>query len=132
MTMCNFTYKEVIGSETATRLGIDNSVDKKHMDNVMKAVCGMQAVRKLLGCPIKVNSWYRCEELNVAVGGSKTSKHREGFAVDFVPSGLNLQTAYNTIKNNSSIEFNQLIIYPSRGFIHIDFSSNARQNLVSN
>ncbi|MGL5714247.1 MAG: D-Ala-D-Ala carboxypeptidase family metallohydrolase [Cetobacterium sp.] len=130
MTMCNFIYKEVIGSETADRLSIDNSVDRKHMDNVMKALCGIQLVRWVLDSPVKVTSWYRCEELNKAVGGSTTSKHKEGFAIDFIPIGCDLHTAYKKIKDEPQIMFNQLIIYPSRGFIHIDFSSNNRQLLT--
>ncbi|MGL5714591.1 MAG: D-Ala-D-Ala carboxypeptidase family metallohydrolase [Paraclostridium sp.] len=130
MTMCNFTYKEIIRSETADRLGIDNSVDERHVDNVIKALFGIQFVRWHLSCAIKINSWYRCEELNKAVGGSPTSKHKEGFAIDFIPRGWDLQSAYDAIKNEPKIEFNQLIIYQSKGFIHIDFSSNARQTLV--
>lgn len=128
--MINFKYNEIIKSDTATRLGIKNVISEEHYDNVLRAVVGLQKVRELLGVPMVVNSWYRCNELNTTVGGSPTSEHRLGLAIDFVPSGMNIRKAYDTIKN-SSITYNQLIIYPEKGFIHISFGKEAkRQNLT--
>lgn len=128
--MLNFKYSEIIKSDTATRLGIKNVISEEHYDNVLRAVVGLQRVRELIGVPMLVNSWYRCNELNTAVGGSPTSEHRLGLAIDFVPSGKKIEEVYNEIKN-SSIPYNQLIIYPERGFIHISFGKEAkRQNLT--
>lgn len=124
MNKCNFTYREA----TTTSTGIKNEIPKELMDNFMKALIGAQSVRNLLGVAMTINSWYRCPEVNKAVGGSKTSSHMDANAIDFVPK-MNLRDAYNKIAN-SDIEFDQLIIYPSRGFIHIGFGSKNRRQLL--
>lgn len=124
MNKCNFTYREA----TTTSTGIKNEIPKELMDNFMNALIGAQSVRNLLGVAMTINSWYRCPEVNKAVGGSKTSSHMDANAIDFVPK-MNLRDAYNKIAN-SDIEFDQLIIYPSKGFIHIGFGSKNRRQLL--
>ena len=68
-----------------------------------------EQVRLIVGCPMKITSGIRCEELNVVVGGSKTSQHLKGEAIDFIPTKIKIQTAFNKIRK-SSLEFGQLII----------------------
>ncbi len=80
----NFTWEEVTRSDTAEKLGIDNSTDEGVEINIKFTAEKMQIARRILGEPIKVNSWYRSEKLNSVVGGSKTSAHCYGLAVDFV------------------------------------------------
>jgi len=38
--------------------------------------------RDIAGVPFRINSGYRCEDHNIAVGGSKTSSHLKGMAAD--------------------------------------------------
>lgn len=52
----------------------------------------LQKLRDHLGFPLVIHSGFRCEELNNAVGGSKTSQHRKAEAVDFSPVYLNPET----------------------------------------
>lgn len=79
-----------------------------------------EQVRLIVGCPMQITSGIRCEELNVAVGGSKTSQHLKGEAIDFIPTKIKIQTAFDKIRK-SNLEFGQLIIEKSgtKEWIHI-------------
>lgn len=79
-----------------------------------------EQVRLVVGCPMKITSGIRCEELNAVVGGSKTSQHLKGEAIDFIPTKIKIQTAFNKIRK-SNLEFGQLIIEKSgkSEWIHI-------------
>ena len=60
----HFTVEEFIASDTAVRLGIDNMPqDGDVIIRMTKVAQAMEQVRKILGAPIKINSGYRCEEL---------------------------------------------------------------------
>ncbi len=77
------SYKEATRSNTALRRGIENIPDVEQIEN-MKLIAKkvFEPLREWVGGPIKVNSFYRSPELNVAVGGSKTSQHCKGLAMD--------------------------------------------------
>ena len=86
----NFNYSELIASNTATRLGIDNTPDEIIKKNLKDSVINLhQKVRDLLGYPMTISSGYRCHKLNVKVGGAvdkygkSTSDHCYGYAIDF-------------------------------------------------
>ncbi len=69
----NFSFKELTKSDTATRLGIDNTPDEETIDN-LKTLCDkvLQPVREHFGKSVTVNSGYRSPESNAAVGGILT------------------------------------------------------------
>ena len=79
----NLSLAEVTKSNTAKRLGIDNTPDDWTIEN-LRAIAGdvFQPLRSAFGCPIFVSSGYRSEELNRAIGGSKRSQHVQGRALD--------------------------------------------------
>lgn len=118
-----FTDKEAVVSSTGDRLGIRNTIPENLKKTVAYTAARMDAIRLLLNVPCTVNSFYRSLELNNAVGGSRTSDHMNGRAIDFVPVGMNLREAYNKIKN-SGLSYDQLIIYPNQRFIHISFKDD--------
>ena len=68
-----------------------------------------EPLRQWVGGPIKINSFYRCPELNTAIGGSKTSQHCKGQAMDIDDTFGVVANAdmYYWIKNN--LNFDQLI-----------------------
>lgn len=81
----HFLLSEFIDSPTATSLGIDNTPNAGVIANLQalaNAVC--EPARQGLRFPIRVTSGYRCPNLNTAVGGSSTSQHVKGEAVDLV------------------------------------------------
>ena len=80
----NFTLEELIRSNTAERMGIDNvPKDEKVVEN-LRSLCleVLQPLRDYVGAPVHINSGYRCPELNMEVGGVKNSQHCRGEAAD--------------------------------------------------
>ena len=79
----HFTLEEMTASDTARKLGICNKAPSGIVKNLGYLANNLlEPLRSLLGKPILITSGYRCEELNKAVGGSATSQHRYGQAVD--------------------------------------------------
>ena len=80
----NFTLNEFISSETALRKGIDNNPSQAVIKNLESLVLNvLQPLREKYGKPINITSGYRSVKLNKAIGGSSTSQHCFGQAVDF-------------------------------------------------
>ncbi|MCC8176845.1 MAG: D-Ala-D-Ala carboxypeptidase family metallohydrolase [Bacteroidales bacterium] len=81
--MKHFTLQELTRSATAERLSIDNTPDATQVANL---TCLVEQVldpaREAFGAPIYVNSGFRCQALNSAVGGAKRSYHLQGRAAD--------------------------------------------------
>jgi hypothetical protein len=79
----HISYKEGTRSITALRKGINNIPNDYELAN-MEAIAAnvFEPLRKWVGGPIKINSFFRCEELNTAIGGSSNSQHCQGRAID--------------------------------------------------
>ena len=104
------SYKEAIRSITAKRLGIDNSPTLEHTYNMqVLAEKIFEPLREYVGKPICINSMYRSPELNKAVGGSITSQHCKGQAMDIDDKYGHATNAemFEFIKNN--LDFDQMI-----------------------
>lgn len=80
----NFTYEELVASDTAKAMGIDNTpADAQIWANIeYLAQNVLQPLRDALNRPIVVSSGYRSPKLNKAVGGASTSHHLTGCAAD--------------------------------------------------
>ena len=107
----NLSLAEVTKSNTAKRLGIDNTPDDWEIEN-LRAIAEevFQPLRDSFGVPIHVSSGYRCEELNVKIGGSIRSQHVQGRALDLdadVFGGCTNSQIFQFILNN--LTFDQLI-----------------------
>jgi len=105
----HLSLEEFIHSDTANSKGIDNSLP----DNLLEAakytaVNLFEPIRALLGVPIKINSGYRCIELNTAVRGVPTSQHTKAQALDMVPKGLTIAQAFERLEK-SDLVWDQLI-----------------------
>jgi len=102
--------KEAVYSNTAIRRGIKNVPNDKQLYN-MKMIARQifEPLRSYVGGPIKINSFFRCEELNTAIGGSSKSQHCKGQAIDIDDTFGRASNAemYEFIKNN--LNFDQLI-----------------------
>jgi len=122
----NFSLKELTKSDTATRLGIDNTPDAETIDN-LKTLCEkvLQPVREHFGKSVTVNSGYRSPESNAAVGGSKTSDHCRGYAADIEISGVPNAELAQWIMDN--LDYTQLILefytqgIPDSGWVHVSY-----------
>ena len=106
----HISYKEGVYSNTATRRGIENTPDDDQLNNMVKVAEEIfEPLRVYVGGPIKVNSFFRCLELNTAIGGSRTSQHMKGQAIDLDDTFGHKTNAemYHYIKDN--LDFDQII-----------------------
>ena len=112
----HFCLGELTFSETAARKHIDNLPPTDIAEN-LRRLCEvvLEPVRRHYGRPFRPNSGYRCPELNTAVGGSATSQHCKGEAVDIEVPGVSNYDLAKWIEQN--LEFDQLILELS--LIHI-------------
>ena len=104
------SYKEGIRSNTATRLDIINEPNEEQLKNMkLLAEKVFEPLRKEVGGPIKVNSFFRCPELNKAIGGSKTSQHCHGQAIDIDDTFGHKSNAEMYYFIKSELDFDQMI-----------------------
>ena len=106
----HITYAEAIHSQTAKRKGIDNTPNDYEIGN-MEAIAAniFEPLREWVGGPIKINSFFRCEELNTTIGGSSKSQHCQGRAIDIDDTYGHKTNAemFEYIKDN--LNFDQII-----------------------
>ena len=123
----HFTLDEATSSQTASRLGIYNTPSDAVIAVMKSTATNMETVRDILNSkPITVSSWYRSPELNVKIGGVKTSQHCKGEAVDFIcPMYGSCYYVANAIMH-SKIDFDQLIL--EHTWVHISFKSDPYAN----
>ena len=108
----NLSLSECTKSNTANRLGINNTPDDEWIVENLKGIAEevFQPIRNAFKCPIYVSSGYRSEELNRAIGGSIRSQHVQGSALDLdadVFGGCTNGEIFQYILNN--LTFDQLI-----------------------
>lgn len=111
----NFSLREFEHSDTALRLGIDNTIKSKEVKDNLKSLVDniLQPLRDKLGGPIFINSGYRCLALNTAVGGVPTSQHVLGQASD---CGCNDPYSLAKLAKKMRLPYDQMIVYPT--FVH--------------
>lgn len=126
----NFSLEELVFSQTASKLGLDNTPVKGIFNNLINTAENMELVRNVLnGQPIMISSGYRSPKVNAAVNGSKNSQHMQGKAVDFTcPNFGSPSTIIRAIKN-SGIKFDQLIL-EFDSWVHISFSDPSRKQVL--
>jgi hypothetical protein len=102
--------KEALRSNTAKRLGINNMPDNDTLVTMqITAQHIFEPLRNKFNEPIYISSFYRSPELNKAIGGSTSSQHCKGEAIDIddVYSKASNADFFNYIKDK--LEFDQLI-----------------------
>lgn len=107
----NLSLREATKSVTALRLGIDNTPSDEEINNLeLVATEIFQPLRNHFGVPIAVTSGYRSKALNKAIGGSRTSQHMAGEALDLDADVYGEITNYDIFKYiYTHLEFDQLI-----------------------
>lgn len=116
-----FTLEEMTISETAARRGIINRPTARAMENLKRLCALLDDVRDALGHPIIVTSGYRSPEVNAAVGGSKTSAHCQGLAVDFTCPGVGSPLEVARKVAAIGLEFDQ-VIHEYGTWVHLGLS----------
>ena len=128
-----FTVKELVRSDTARRLGIDNTppasaVEALHalVDNVL------DPLRQAWGGPIHVNSGYRCPELNQIVGGTPGSQHQRGEAADITVGSRSANRRLLALIKRLDLPVDQCIDEKGCRWIHVSHRATHNRRLYMN
>ena len=106
----HISLKEATKSNTAQRLGIENFPNNDTLIQMQALAENIfEPLRKHVGGPIYITSFYRSPELNKAIGGSSKSQHCLGQAIDVddVLGRATNKEMFEYIKDN--LDFDQLI-----------------------
>ena len=144
----HFTLQEMTESQTAKKHDIANVPPPEAVENLRRLCVGtLEPLREKLQQPVVITSGYRTKALNdIIVHASRKSQHMSGQAADFqVVQGSKFKVqgdeaagsklkgqssrellirAFRLIIADESIDFDQLIIYPS--FIHVSYVSREK------
>ena len=106
----HISYKEATFSQTAIRKDIDNTPSEEILERMRTVAENIfEPLRAHVGGPIKINSFYRSIMLNTAIGGSKSSQHTRGEAIDIDDTlgCMSNKDMFTFIKDE--LDFDQLI-----------------------
>lgn len=128
----NFTLRDLTRSETADRLGIDNTPPPAVVANLRRLVQQiLQPAWDALG-PLTVTSGYRSPQLNAAVGGVPNSDHLSGHAADVVPVNVGTRRFAEWVVNN--VPFDQVILefgtLQNPAWIHASADPSNRRQII--
>ena len=126
----HISWKEATYSRTGERQGLDNTPNEEQI-NCMKEVAEnlFEPLREWVGGPIKINSFFRGEPVNTAIGGSTRSKHMKGQAIDIDDTFGHKTNAemFRYIREN--LDFDQMIWEfgdnENPNWVHISYVSKA-------
>jgi hypothetical protein len=125
---------EVIRSETAKRKGISNEPTAEHLENFKKLAENIfEPIRNHFNVPIHISSGYRSKALNTSIGGSLTSQHCSGEAIDIdmdgSSNGVTNKMVFDFIKAN--LNFDQMIWEFGNSnnpdWVHVSYESTGKQ-----
>jgi hypothetical protein len=132
----HFTLEEMVRSQTASRLGIDNTPDAEEIENgkrlanecleVARAILSKAYGREI---SMHADSGFRCRALNRAVGGSETSAHTEFLAGDMIPDlppNVSLRMAFDLLRKDNSLPYDQIIMECNE-WIHLGLARPGRE-----
>ena len=132
----HISYKEAVHSNTAKRRGIENKPNDDQLYNMAKVAHNIfEPLRLYVGGAIKINSFFRSEELNKAIGGSSKSQHCQGCALDIddIYGHKSNYQMFEYIREN--LDFDQLIYEfgdaDNPDWVHVSYvSSKENRNRV--
>jgi hypothetical protein len=123
----NFEPIDFIASTTAKKYNIDNNIyDPAILKNLERTANKAQEIRNLLKTPVKINSGYRCLELNRKVNGKDTSQHTKGQAIDFYCPNLIDNKFIILLLQELNLEVDQCLMEGS--WIHLSIKETGNRN----
>lgn len=152
----HFSFEDLRRSDTATRLGIENTPPSNVMAAAADTAGGMEKIRALLGVRLQITSWYRSEplerlltkkdfegwcfrhgkniatiELLEAAWKEYFSRkgHPTGYCVDFVAPTFGGPRAIVKAVKASGIKFDQLI--EEGTWVHVSFDPRLRREVLT-
>jgi len=126
----HFTLEELTASQSAARLGLDNTPAPEMVDALKRTAQLLEEVRALLGKPVLVSSGYRAPAVNRAVGGAANSAHMLGCAADFSCPAYGSPLDICRAIARSDIAFDQ-VIHEFRAWVHIAWAPSPRRQVLT-
>lgn len=124
----HFSLEELTATQ---QRGLSNDPPAPVLKRLAATAATMETVRTLLGDrPILVTSGYRSPEVNRAVGGSTTSAHMRGEAVDFICPAFGSPLEVCRAIANSPVRFDQLIEENGR-WVHLGLGGRWRRQVMT-
>ena len=129
----NLSEHMTLAELTKTNTGIENVPNEAQVENLKRVCRWLERLRKRWNDkygdgddPIIINSGFRSEAVNKAVGGVPTSNHLTGCAVDIRCIGMEQALRYAAIlldiSDMSREDFDELLIEQKRSVIWIHFA----------
>lgn len=119
-----FTIAELVHSDTAQAKGLLNvpdSVERAALVSLVDNV--LDPLREAWGGAIRVNSGYRSQAVNKAVGGVNGSQHTKGQAADItVGSVADNRRLFQKVLD-LRLDFDQMILEQGGVWVHISYKS---------
>lgn len=129
-----YQYGEIVKSDTAIRLGIDNVPNESQIEN-LNWLCSkiLDPLTNKIGHHLTITSGFRCKALNDAIKGASNSQHISGEACDIVCPGMTVDVLMNYIVNGTGLPFDQLILEffdrkTGSGWVHISYDRNIQRH----
>lgn len=128
----HITYSEAIKSDTAKRMQLRNTPTEEQLENMtLLANKVFEPLREYFREPVRISSFFRSQEVNKSVGGSTTSQHTTGEAMDicaFASSGYtNADLFYYVLEK---LVFDQLIwefgTDRNPDWVHVSYSAKGK------
>jgi len=109
----NFTFGELTATGNLRFVDVNRRAAEHFLKPLTELAEMAQVVRNKFG-PVVIHSGFRCASLNTHVGGSATSQHCKGEAIDFHCTKASLTEVFDWIRKESKLEFGQLILEGAR------------------
>ena len=123
-----FTIQELTRSTTAQLRGIDNTPSQQVIENLVALVDNvLDPLREAWGAPLRVNSGYRCRELNKAVGGVPASQHMLGQAADITAGDRRANRELYSLLRRLDLPVDQAINEHDFSWLHISYGPRHRR-----
>lgn len=125
----HFTLEELSHSDYADAHGIKNYPGQQAQRNLMMlCVLILEPLRMSLRQPIRINSGYRCKEVNIGVGGVSTSHHLLGLAADIhFENETQLNAMVRALRNNKHLDLALIERSKSSRWLHVQLPLTNRQ-----
>lgn len=117
----HFTLEELTHSDYADAHGIKNYPGQQAQQNLMMlCVLILEPLRIAIGQPIRINSAYRCKQVNMGVGGVSSSHHLLGLAADIhFDNETQLNAMIKVLHNNRHLDLALIERSKSSRWLHV-------------
>ena len=127
-----FKIEEFTKSATAVALGIENKPSAMEVKNIEALVENvLDPLREAFGGPISINSGYRCNALNRAVGGVISSQHLSGEAADITAGSISANRTLYAMIRQLKLPVDQAIDEKGCRWIHVSYGPRHRRKFFA-